>query len=96
MIGVVSRSAGSALSPDDLWVCAINGRLPGAIRNMHKLMRGQKRAILKRMKAQCVEIRHLVEQAAANLPERFRTVFVLRMIEDMSVEETANLLCLQP
>ena len=35
-------------------------------------------------------------QAADNLPERFRTVSMLRMIEGMSVEETANLLGLQP
>jgi DNA-directed RNA polymerase specialized sigma24 family protein len=64
---------------------------------MHKPMRGQKRAIVKRTKAQCVNGDPTpVEQAADNLPERFRTVFMLRVVEDMSVEETANLLGLQP
>lgn len=38
----------------------------------------------------------LLEEAIARLPEEFRTVFVLREIEDMSVEETANALALAP
>jgi len=42
------------------------------------------------------EILRLVEQAADNLPEIFRTVFVMRVIEGMSTEETASLLDLQP
>jgi RNA polymerase sigma-70 factor (ECF subfamily) len=42
------------------------------------------------------EILQLVEQAADNLPEIFRTVFVMRVIEGMSTEETASLLDLQP
>lgn len=42
------------------------------------------------------EILQLVERAADNLPEIFRIVFVTRVIEGMSVEETAALLGLQP
>lgn len=42
------------------------------------------------------EILQLVERAADNLPEIFRIVFVTRVIEGMSVEETAQLLGLQP
>lgn len=42
------------------------------------------------------EILRLVEQATDNLPEIFRIVFVTRVIEGMSVEETAELLGLQP
>jgi RNA polymerase sigma-70 factor (ECF subfamily) len=42
------------------------------------------------------QILHLVEEAADNLPEAFRTVFVARVIEAMSVDETAELLGLQP
>jgi RNA polymerase sigma-70 factor (ECF subfamily) len=42
------------------------------------------------------EILQLVERATDNLPEIFRTVFVTRVIEGMSVEETAELLGLRP
>jgi RNA polymerase sigma-70 factor (ECF subfamily) len=42
------------------------------------------------------EILQLVEQATDNLPEIFRIVFITRVIEGMSVEETADLLGLQP
>ena len=42
------------------------------------------------------EILQLVERATDNLPEIFRIVFVTRVIEGMSVEETAELLGLQP
>src|SRR4051812_30284361 len=38
------------------------------------------------------EIRLLVEQAIDRLPEAFRTVLVARVLEGMSVEETADLL----
>jgi RNA polymerase sigma-70 factor, ECF subfamily len=40
------------------------------------------------------EIRLLMERAIDDLPEVFRIVFVLREIEEMSVEETANFLSL--
>ena len=37
-----------------------------------------------------------VERATDNLPEIFRIVFITRVIEGMSVEETADLLGLRP
>ena len=42
------------------------------------------------------QIIHLVEQATDNLPEAFRLVFVTRVIEGMSIEETAELLGIKP
>jgi RNA polymerase sigma-70 factor (ECF subfamily) len=42
------------------------------------------------------EILQLVERATDNLPEIFRIVFITRVIEGMSVEETADLLGLRP
>jgi RNA polymerase sigma-70 factor (ECF subfamily) len=42
------------------------------------------------------QILHLVEQATDALPEVYRVVFVTRVIEGMSVEETAELLGLKP
>ena len=41
------------------------------------------------------EILQLVERATDNLPEIFRIVFMTRVIEGMSTEETADLLGLQ-
>jgi RNA polymerase sigma-70 factor, ECF subfamily len=41
------------------------------------------------------EIRRLIENAIDNLPEPFRVVFVMREVEDMSIEETANFLGLR-
>jgi RNA polymerase sigma-70 factor (ECF subfamily) len=41
------------------------------------------------------EIRHVLERAIDNLPDIFRVVFVLREIEQMSVEETAACLAIQ-
>jgi RNA polymerase sigma-70 factor (ECF subfamily) len=41
------------------------------------------------------QILQLVEQATDNLPEAYRLVFVARVIEGMSVEETAELLSLR-
>lgn len=38
------------------------------------------------------QLRRLIERAVAGLPEIFRTVFVLRDVEGMSVEETADVL----
>ena len=43
-----------------------------------------------------VQIRGLLEQAIAGLPAEFRLVFVLREIEGLSVEETAETLGLVP
>ena len=42
------------------------------------------------------EILQLVERATDKLPEIFRMVFMTRVIEGMSTEETADLLGLQP
>jgi len=42
------------------------------------------------------QILQLVEQATDNLPEIYRIVFITRVIEGMSVEETADLLGLRP
>ena len=41
------------------------------------------------------EIQHIVEQAVDELPEAFRIVFITRVIEGMTVEETAELLDLR-
>jgi RNA polymerase sigma-70 factor (ECF subfamily) len=42
------------------------------------------------------EIRRLIEQAIDELPEIFRVVFVMREVEDMSIEETSDFLGLRP
>jgi RNA polymerase sigma-70 factor, ECF subfamily len=42
------------------------------------------------------QILQLVEQATDNMPETFRLVFVTRVIEGMSVEETSELLGIKP
>jgi len=42
------------------------------------------------------QIRHLIERAIDDLPESFRVVFVMRDVEDMSIEETADFLGLAP
>jgi RNA polymerase sigma-70 factor (ECF subfamily) len=42
------------------------------------------------------EIRSVVERLIEELPEPFRVVFVMRAVEEMSVEETACILQLQP
>lgn len=42
------------------------------------------------------EIRAVLEQAIDELPDAFRAVFVARIVEAMSVEETADLFGLQP
>src|ERR1044071_5669270 len=42
------------------------------------------------------EIQHVVEHAIDELPEPFRLVFITRVIEGMNVEETAEILGLNP
>ena len=42
------------------------------------------------------QILRLVEQATDELPDLYRTVFVARVIEGLSIEETADLLRLKP
>jgi len=41
------------------------------------------------------EVRRMLEQAIDALPEAFRTVFVMRVVEGLSIEETARLLDLK-
>jgi RNA polymerase sigma-70 factor (ECF subfamily) len=42
------------------------------------------------------EVRHLLEQRIDQLPVAFRTVFVMREVEDMTVDETAECLGIPP
>jgi RNA polymerase sigma-70 factor (ECF subfamily) len=42
------------------------------------------------------QIRRIVERAIEELPEAFRIVLVARLVEEMSVDDTANLLGLRP
>lgn len=42
------------------------------------------------------EVRTILERAIDELPDLFRTVFITRIVEGMSVEETADLLGLKP
>ena len=46
--------------------------------------------------AALADIRRLLERAISGLPEHYRIVFVMRDVEEMSIEETALLLGLQP
>lgn len=46
--------------------------------------------------AALADIRQLLERAISGLPEHYRIVFVMRDVEEMSIEETALLLGLQP
>jgi RNA polymerase sigma-70 factor (ECF subfamily) len=43
-----------------------------------------------------VEHRRLLKRAIDALPEHFRTVFVLRQVQELSIEETAESLELEP
>ena len=43
-----------------------------------------------------MQTRQILERAIDDLPEEFRTVLVARLIEEMSIEETASLLGLRP
>ena len=42
------------------------------------------------------QIQKLLERSIDNLPEAFRTVLIMRVIEGMSIEETAELLQIRP
>jgi RNA polymerase sigma factor (sigma-70 family) len=46
--------------------------------------------------AALADIRRLLERSISGLPEHYRIVFVMRDVEEMSIEETALLLGLQP
>jgi RNA polymerase sigma factor (sigma-70 family) len=43
-----------------------------------------------------MQMRHLLEQAVNGLPEIYRSVFMLRAVEEMSVEQTADALAVSP
>lgn len=43
-----------------------------------------------------LQVRELLEEAVEDLPEPFRVVFILRDVEDLSIEETAGHLGLKP
>jgi RNA polymerase sigma-70 factor (ECF subfamily) len=61
-----------------------------------KMMRGSTIATLPDGSLARQQIRQLLEQAIAQLPENFRVVFVLREIEGLSVEEVAEALKIRP
>lgn len=42
------------------------------------------------------EVRVILEECVADLPEAFRAVFILRQVEEMSIEETATQLGIRP
>ena len=42
------------------------------------------------------QVQEVVERAIDALPEPFRLAFIMRVMEEMTVEETAALLCLKP
>lgn len=46
--------------------------------------------------AEDVESRRLLTRAIDSLPEHFRTVFVLRQVQELSIEETARCLEIEP
>jgi RNA polymerase sigma-70 factor, ECF subfamily len=43
-----------------------------------------------------LQVRHLIEQAIDGLPQAFRVVFVMRVVEDCSIRETAESLGIPP
>lgn len=42
------------------------------------------------------DVRRMIEQEVDNLPDGFREVFIMRTVEQMSIEETAEMLDLKP
>jgi RNA polymerase sigma-70 factor (ECF subfamily) len=61
-----------------------------------KLMRGSTSTLTPEASVARDQLRRLLEQAIARLPESFRLVFVLRDVEGLSVEETAETLSILP
>jgi RNA polymerase sigma-70 factor (ECF subfamily) len=61
-----------------------------------KLMRGSTSTLTPEASVARDQLRRLLEQAIAGLPESFRLVFVLRDVEGLSVEETAETLSILP
>ncbi len=61
-----------------------------------KMMRGSTTHLLPDGALARQQIRQMLEEAIARLPDAFRTVFILREIEGMSVEEVAETLAIPP
>jgi RNA polymerase sigma-70 factor, ECF subfamily len=61
-----------------------------------KLMRGSMSGTSPDAELARVQVRHLLEEAISALPTDFRTVFVLREVEGLTVEATAEALDLNP
>lgn len=61
-----------------------------------KLMQGSMHGGAPDAEAARAQVRALLEGAIAELPDEFRTVFVLRDIEGLSIDETADVLALPP
>lgn len=61
-----------------------------------KLMRGSANILTPEASVARDQLRRLLEQAIARLPESFRVVFVLRDVEGLGVEETAEALSILP
>ena len=61
-----------------------------------KLMRGSTSGTSPETELARVQVRALLEQAISALPEEFRLVFVLREVEGMTVEATAEALDVKP
>ena len=61
-----------------------------------RLMRGSTTGTSPDAEMARIQVRGILEDAIARLPDEFRSVFVLRQIEDLSVEETAEALGLKP
>jgi RNA polymerase sigma-70 factor, ECF subfamily len=74
----------------DLAACETQGPDAEIIQFPHAARSDPERTMAQR------ELLQLVEQATDNLPEVYRTVFITRVIEGMSVEETAELLGIRP
>lgn len=62
----------------------------------HKLMRGSDAQSEPDAELGRAQVRALLERAIGDLPDEFRSVFVLREIEGMTVLETAEVLGLEP
>lgn len=61
-----------------------------------KLMRGSKSGTSPDVELARVQVRKLLEEAISALPTTFRLVFVMREVEGLSVEETADALGVNP
>jgi len=61
-----------------------------------KLMQGSLSGTSPEKSHACEQLRRIMEAAIARLPDPFRTVFVLREIEDLSVDEVAETLGILP